>query len=371
MNPHFRFELLKKDSRTGARLGVYQTPHGDIPTPVYMPVGTAATVKAVSPRELHDISTSILLSNTYHLHLRPGEGLVKEAGGLHAFMGWDNPILTDSGGYQVFSLAGIRKITEEGVAFQSHIDGSRRFIAPETSVRIQEDLGSDIAMALDVCSPYPCPEDKAREDMARTHRWAERCLVQHARADQALFGIVQGSVYPDLRVQSAQTLAAMPFDGYGIGGLSVGEPKPVMYDMLDCLMPHMPEDRPRYLMGVGSADCLLEGVARGVDMFDCVLATRIARNGTLMTKTGRLIVKNAEYARDFSPPEADCDCYTCRHFTRAYLRHLFKAREILGATLATIHNLRFLIRLMERIREAIENDSFTELKEAYLKQKLF
>ncbi len=362
------FELLHVCKQSGARLGVVHTPHGDIPTPIYMPVGTTATVKAMTPREMEEIGTKIMLSNTYHLHLRPGEDLVKEAGGIHQFMDWHKPVLTDSGGFQVFSLANIRKIKEEGVTFQSHIDGSRHFIGPETSMDIQEALGSDIAMAFDVCSPYPCDYQTAKENMERTHRWAERCKTHHTREDQAVFGIVQGAFYKDLRVESAKTLAAMDFPGYGIGGLSVGEPKPVMYEMLEEIAPYMPVNKPRYLMGVGTPDCLLEGVLRGIDMFDCVLATRIARNGTVLTSKGRVVVKNAIYARDFTPIDDECDCYACTHFTRAYVRHLFKCGEITAGRLASIHNLRFLIHLMEEVRKAIAEDRFLDFrKEFYAK----
>lgn len=362
------FELLHVCKQSGARLGVVHTPHGDIPTPIYMPVGTTATVKAMTPREMEEIGTKIMLSNTYHLHLRPGEDLVKEAGGIHQFMDWHKPVLTDSGGFQVFSLANIRKIKEEGVTFQSHIDGSRHFIGPETSMDIQEALGSDIAMAFDVCSPYPCDYQTAKENMERTHRWAERCKAHHTREDQAVFGIVQGAFYKDLRVESAKTLADMDFPGYGIGGLSVGEPKPVMYEMLEEIAPYMPVNKPRYLMGVGTPDCLLEGVLRGIDMFDCVLATRIARNGTVLTSKGRVVVKNAIYAHDFNPIDDECDCYACTHFTRAYVRHLFKCGEITAGRLASIHNLRFLIHLMEEVREAIAEDRFLDFrKEFYAK----
>lgn len=362
------FELLHTCKQSGARLGVVHTPHGDIPTPIYMPVGTAATVKAMTPREMEEIGTKIMLSNTYHLHLRPGEDLVKEAGGIHQFMDWHHPVLTDSGGFQVFSLAGIRKIAEEGVTFQSHIDGSRHFIGPETSMDIQEALGADIAMAFDVCSPYPCDYDTAKENMERTHRWAARCKAHHTREDQALFGIVQGAFYKDLRIESAKTLADMDFPGYGIGGLSVGEPKPVMYEMLEEIAPYMPVHKPRYLMGVGTPDCLLEGVLRGIDMFDCVLATRIARNGTVLTSKGRVVVKNAIYAHDFSPMDDACDCYACTHFSRAYVRHLFKAGEITAGRLASIHNLRFLIHLMEQIRQAIAEDRFLDFRRKFYEQ---
>lgn len=368
MSQPFSYELIHTCAQSGARLGVLHTPHGDIQTPIYMPVGTAAVVKAMTSREMEEIGTQILLSNTYHLHLRPGEDLVAEAGGLHRFMDWHKPILTDSGGFQVFSLAGIRTIAEEGVTFQSHLDGSRQFIGPETSMDIQQKLGADIAMAFDVCSPYPCDHETARVNMERTHRWAQRCKEHHTREDQALFGIVQGAFYKDLRIESAKTLSDMDFIGYGIGGLSVGEPKPVMYEMLEEMMPYMPAHKPRYLMGVGTPDCLIEGVLRGIDMFDCVLATRIARNGTALTSAGRLVVRNAQYARDFGPIDPECDCYACTHFSRAYVRHLIKAGEITGGRLLSIHNLRFLIRLMERVREAIAEDRFLDFrKEFYAK----
>ncbi len=359
------YEVLHVCRQSGARLGVLHTPHGDIPTPIYMPVGTSACVKAMTPREMQEIGTKILLSNTYHLHLRPGEDLIREAGGLHAFMGWNGPILTDSGGFQVFSLAGIRKIREEGVMFRSHLDGSKQFIGPEESMDIQQALGSDIAMAFDVCTAYPCDWNTAKENMERTHRWAERCKAHHTREDQALFGIVQGAFFKDLRVESAKALAALDLPGYGIGGLSVGEPKPVMYEMLDEIRPYMPEDKPRYLMGVGTPDCFIEAVIRGVDMFDCVLATRIARNGSVFTNSGRLVVKNGKYARDFTPMDERCDCYACRNFTRAYIRHLFNAKEITGGRLASIHNLRFLIHMMEEIREAIANDRLLDYRREF------
>lgn len=364
-NKNFSFELIKTDKQTGARLGVVHTPHGDIPTPIYMPVGTQACVKAMTSHEMDELGAKIILSNTYHLHLRPGEDLIDKAGSLHNFMTWNKPILTDSGGFQVFSLAALRKITEEGVSFRSHLDGSKRFISPEVSMDIQQKLGSDIAMAFDVCSAYPCDHKTAEEAMHRTHRWAERCKQHHTREDQALFGIVQGAFYKDLRVESAKTLADMDFPGYGIGGLSVGEPKPIMYEMLEEIEPFMPKEKPRYLMGVGSPDCFVEGVLRGVDMFDCVLATRIARNGTVFTKHGRLVIRNAEYAEDFRPLEEDCDCYTCRNYSRAYIRHLLKVGEITGARLTSIHNLRFLIRMMEDIRQAILEDRFGDYRKEF------
>jgi len=353
---NFEFELLHVCKQTGARRGRLHTPHGVIETPVYMPVGTQATVKTVSPHELYDMNADIILSNTYHLHLRPGEELVREAGGLHKFMNWQRPILTDSGGFQVFSLAALRKVTEKGVTFRSHLDGSKRFLSPEVSVGIQEALGSDIMMQFDECTAWPCDHQTAENAMHRTLRWLERCMKAKKRDDQALFGIVQGAFFSDLRIECAREMAKLDLPGLGIGGLSVGEPKDVMYEMLEAIQPYMPENKPRYLMGVGSPDCLVEGVLRGVDMFDCVLATRVARNGTAFTRHGRLVVRNAAYAHDFGPLEEGCDCYACRNFSRAYIRHLFKAEEILALRLISIHNLRFLIRLMEDVRKAIEED---------------
>ncbi len=365
MSKPFKFELIKTCKQSGARLGVLHTPHGDIPTPIYMPVGTQACVKAMTAREMEEIGTKILLSNTYHLHLRPGEDLIARAGGLHKFMGWDHPILTDSGGFQVFSLAGLRKITEDGVSFRSHLDGSSRYLSPEKSMQVQEALGSDIAMAFDICSAYPTDHASAEKAMRTTHRWAERCKKAHTREDQALFGIVQGAFYKDLRIESAKTLADMDLPGYGIGGLSVGEPKPIMYDMLEAIEPYMPKDKPRYLMGVGTPDCFLEGVIRGVDMFDCVLATRIARNGTVFTRSGRLVIRNQTSAEEFFPIEEDCDCYACRTATRAYIRHLLKAGEITGARLCSIHNLRFLLHMMEEIRQAIMEDRLLDYRREF------
>ena len=360
-----KFEVHKVDPRTRARRGTLHLPHGDVQTPIFMPVGTQATVKAMSPDEMHEIGTQILLSNTYHLFLRPGHEIIRELGGLHQFMHWDKPILTDSGGFQVFSLSEMRKVKEEGVEFRSHLDGSKCFITPEYDMEIQQALGADIAMAFDECSPYPCDYGRAKAAMNRTHRWAKRCIDVHTREDQALFGIVQGAFYKDLRIESAKTLADLDFPGYGIGGLSVGEPKPMMYELLEEIEPYMPANKPRYLMGVGSPDCLLEGVERGVDMFDCVLPTRIARNGTVFTKHGRLVIRNQIYARDPRPLDEDCDCWVCRNFSRAYIRHLIKAGEILGARLTSYHNLYFLLRMMDQIREAIEQDRFTEYKKEF------
>ena len=360
MSKPVTFELQHVCSQSGARAGILHTPHGQVETPVYMPVGTQAVVKAMTSREMKEIGAPILLANTYHLNLRPGTKIVKDAGGLHAFMAWDRPILTDSGGFQVFSLAELNKISEEGVAFRNHLDGSALFMSPESSMEIQEQLGADIVMAFDVCSPYPCEHGQAQKDMERTHRWAQRCAAAHKREDQALFAIVQGAFYEDLRQQSAQALARMDFPGYGIGGLSVGEPKEIMYRMLDITLPHLPMDKPRYLMGVGTPDCLLEGVLRGVDMFDCVLATRVARNGTALTSSGRLVVRNARYKDDFSPLEEGCDCEACRDYSRAYIRHLINTGEITGARLCSIHNLRHLTRLMEGARQAILENRFLD-----------
>ncbi len=365
MNPYFSFELIHECSQSGARLGRLTTPHGVIETPCFMPVGTQATVKAMSPRELWEIKTQILLSNTYHLYLRPGHELVKMAGGLHSFMGWDGPILTDSGGFQVFSLGDLRKITEEGVEFRSHLDGSRHLFTPEKVMEIEAALGADIIMAFDECVPYPAERDYTEKSMHRTHRWAKRCKDSQLREDQALFGIVQGGVYADLRADSAKAIADMDFIGNGIGGLSVGEPKPLMYDMLEVIDPLLPKDKPRYLMGVGSPDCLFEGVLRGVDMFDCVLQTRIARNGQALTSRGPLTIRNAAFEKDFSAIDPECDCYACKNFSRAYVRHLIKAGEILAARLLSIHNLRFSLALMENIREAILNDRLLDYKKEF------
>lgn len=363
-NPAFRFELLHVCAQSGARRGRLHTPHGIIETPCYMPVGTQATVKAILPRDLKEIGTMILLANTYHLFERPGHDLVKEAGGLHSFMRWDGPILTDSGGFQVFSLASSNKIREDGVEFRSLLDGRTHFFTPESVMEIEQALGADIAMAFDECAPFPSDRAYTIAAMNRTHRWAKRCIAAHTREDQALFGIVQGGMFGDLRIQSAKFLADLDMTGYGIGGLSVGEPKPLMYEILETLMPHMPADRPRYLMGVGSPDCLVEGAIRGIDMFDCVLQTRIARNGLALTGNGKLMLRNAVFARDFQPIEPGCDCYACTGgFTRAYIRHLVKCKEILASQLITLHNLRFSLRLMESVRKAIEEDRLLDLRD--------
>ncbi len=360
------YELIKECSRSGARLGCLHTPHGVFDTPMFMPVGTQATVKTLAPEELYDMGSQVILSNTYHLFLRPGHELVRKAGGLHKFMNYSRGMLTDSGGFQVFSLGAIRKITEEGVMFRSHIDGSRQFLSPEVSTGVQEALGADIAMAFDECIPYPADYDYAKRSTERTSRWAKRCLDTHTRQDQSLFGIVQGGMYPDLRRLSVEQLTELDFAGYGIGGLSVGEPKPLMYDILGQTTQLMPKEKARYLMGVGTPDCIVEAVNLGVDMFDCVFPTRVARNGTAMTHTGRVVVRNAAYADDFRPIEDGCQCYACRNFSRAYIRHLFKAEEIFGLRLLSIHNLYFLLDFTRQIREAIANDVFPEFRERFL-----
>ncbi len=358
-----QFELEHTDG--AARAATLTLTHGVVKTPVFMPVGTCATVKTMSPDELKEVGAQIILSNTYHLYLRPGHDLVAEAGGLHSFMNWDRPILTDSGGFQIFSLAELRKLTEEGAQFASHIDGSRHLFTPEKVMEIEQALGADIAMCFDECSPYPAEFARVQQADAHTLHWAARCQAVHQRRDQALFGIVQGGLFRELREKSARDLVKMDFPGYGIGGLSVGEPKEMMYEALDYTTPLMPVDKPRYLMGVGSPDCLVEGVARGVDMFDCVLPTRIARNGTVMTPDGKLVLRNAEYAHDFRPIQEDCGCYACRNFSRAYIRHLLKADEILGIRLTTIHNLYYLCHLMAEIRAAIFADCFQDFRRQF------
>lgn len=360
------YDLIKTDSRTSARRGVVHTPHGDIQTPVFMPVGTQATVKAMRPEQVADMGANIILSNTYHLYLRPGHDIVREAGGLHKFMNWNRAILTDSGGFQVFSLGKLRKITEEGVRFQSHIDGSRHMLTPEKAVEIQNDLGSDIMMAFDECAPYPADHRYVKDSLERTTRWLKRCKEAHKDVErQSLFGIMQGGMYKDLRRQSAEEIVELDLPGYAIGGLSVGEPKELMLDVMDDCVDRLPADKARYLMGVGTPDYLFEGVERGIDMFDCVLPTRIARHGLCMTSHGRVNIKNAQYERDFTPLDPECDCYTCRNYSRAYLRHLFKADEMLSAMLLSNHNIYFLLKMMENIRTAIEEDRFLEYKKEF------
>jgi len=361
-----QWNCIKEDKASQARRGRLETPHGTVETPVFMPVGTQATVKTMTPAELEAVGARILLSNTYHLYLRPGAELVAAHGGLHGFMQWDGAILTDSGGFQVFSLSDLRKIREEGVEFRSHIDGSTHLFTPESVMDTEEKLGADIAMAFDECLPYPADYAYAKTATARNSRWARRCLAAHRREDQSLFGIVQGGMYKDLRAASVYDLTELDFPGYGIGGLSVGEEKPLMYEILAHTTALLPRDKPRYLMGVGSPDCLVEGVLRGVDMFDCVLPTRIARNGAMFSSQGRITIRNAQYKDDLSPIDEQCACYTCRHFSRAYLRHLFIAGEILGARLATIHNLHYLISLMAELRLAIEEGRLAETAKKHL-----
>ncbi len=364
-----RYELIKTCRQSGARLGRLHTPHGTVETPVFMPVGTLATVKTMSPEELKEMGSGIILSNTYHLYLRPGHEVVREAGGLHRFMNWDRAILTDSGGFQVFSLADLRKISEEGVSFRSHLSGEPLFLSPEKSMEIQNALGADIIMAFDECPPYPAERDYVKASLDRTYRWLKRCTEAHSRKeDQALFGIIQGGMYRDLREESVRLITSIDLPGYAIGGLSVGEPKEKMYEALEWTTPLLPEEKPRYLMGVGSPDALVEGVIRGVDMFDCVLPTRIARNGATMTSRGRVVVRNAKYARDFSPLDPECDCYTCRNYTRAYLRHLIKSDETFGIRLTTYHNLYFLLRLKEKVRQAIREDRLLDFRDRFFEE---
>ena len=367
MEPSVTYELLHVDKTTGARRGIVHTPHGDIQTPIFMPVGTQATVKSMTVEELKENGAQIILSNTYHLYLRPGSKLVKKAGGLHNFMRWDRPILTDCGGFQVFSLSDLRTITEEGVEFKSHLDGSKHFFSPEKVMEIEEELGADIIMSFDECCPYPSTYEYTKNSMERTTRWAKRCKEVH-KTNQAIFGIIQGGFYEDLRKKSAEDLIALDFPGYAIGGISVGEPKEEYIKMLKYTAPLMPVNKPRYLMGVGSPDYLLEAAMAGIDMCDCVLPTRIARNGTAMTSHGKLVVRNAGYAEDFSPLDPECDCYACKNYTRAYIRHLIKCNEILGERLLSIHNIKFLTNLMERVRIEIENDNLLNFVNEFYKK---
>ncbi|MBI4320234.1 MAG: tRNA guanosine(34) transglycosylase Tgt [Chloroflexi bacterium] len=362
----FGFRLVETAPGTAARAGVLNTSHGEIMTPVFMPVGTQATVKSLAPSDLAAMGAQIVLANAYHLFLRPGSSVVRDLGGLHRFMAWHHPILTDSGGFQVFSLGHLRRIGDDGVVFRSHIDGSEHLFSPERVVAIQEELGADIIMAFDECTAYPSDHQYNRLALDRTHRWADRCLAAHTRSDQALFGIVQGGMFPDLRRECAQGLVSLNFPGYAVGGLSIGEPKETTFEMLEATMPLLPADRPRYLMGVGSPEDLFESVARGADMFDSVLPTRVARNGALFTRDGRKNIRNASFKRLDQPFDGSCDCYTCKTFSAAYVHHLFRAEELLGYRLASIHNLRFLIKLMERMRRAILDGSFLSLKRQFM-----
>ncbi len=356
--PHFTFDLIARDGH--ARRGRFYTPHGVIETPVFAPVGTQAAVKAVTPRDLDALGASLVLANTYHLYLRPGDELVRDMGGLHEFMNWHGPMLTDSGGFQVWSLGSINTVDDDGVTFRSHLDGSKHRFTPERSVEIQQNLGADIIMCFDeLADPDNYPYMK--QALGRTHQWAQRCYEAWTNRDQqALFGIVQGGIYDDLRMESVAALTAIDFPGYAIGGLSVGESKPDMYRILDTVCPALPEDKPRYLMGVGTIPDLVNGVARGVDFFDCVLPTREARHGAALTRTGRLNIANSQYRYDPRPIEEDCDCYCCQNFSRAYIRHTFKAKEIIALTLLSIHNLRSLVRLAEEMRQALDNDTFND-----------
>ena len=363
---YFSYELLHEDKNSGARYGVIHTPHGDVYTPMFMPVGTLATVKYISPEELYEIGSQVILSNTYHCWLRPGEDVVANAGTLHTFMNYKRPMLTDSGGFQVFSLSKNRKITEEGVKFKNHLDGSPLFLSPEKSIEIQNKLGADIIMSFDECPPYPATYEYMKKSIERTLRWAKRGQEAHKNEKQALFGICQGGEYEDLRRFSTESTVAMDFDGYSIGGTALGEPKDVMHRMIEYTIKYLPKDKPRYLMGVGTPEDLLEGVARGVDMFDCVLPTRIARHGAIMTSKGKINIRDKKYEYDLSPLDPDCDCPTCRNYTKSYLRHLYKCEEGLGKRLLSLHNLRFLLKLSEDMRQAIQEDRFLEFKKEFM-----
>ena len=362
----FWFELKHIEKDTGARYGILHTPHGDVETPMFMPVGTQATVKGIWPEMLHQMKSQVVLANTYHLWLRPGDDVVKMAGGLHQFMNYHGPLLTDSGGFQVFSLGKMRKIEEEGVYFRSYIDGSMLFLSPEKSIEIQENLGADIIMSFDECAPYPCSYDYMKRSVERTLRWAKRGQDAHRKENQALFGIVQGGEYADLRKLSATALSDMDFPGYSIGGTSVGEPKDVMYQMIDDSVKWLPDHKPRYLMGVGNPIDLIEGAIRGIDMFDCVLPTRVARHGALMTHQGRLNINNEKYKYDFTPIDEKCSCYACKNYTKAYIRHLHKEDEIFGKSLMSIHNVQFLLDLSKEIRDAVKEDRLLEFKKKFL-----
>ncbi len=369
MNPElFHLEIKHIDKQTGARYGILHTPRGDVEVPMFMPVGTNATVKCLSPEEIKSLGAGVILANTYHLHLRPGEEIVKKAGGVHQFMNYDGPMLTDSGGFQVFSLQKTRKITEEGVEFRNIYNGDKDMFTPEKVIQIEEDIGADIIMSFDECIPYPVTHEYAKRSTERTIRWAKRGLMAHKREDQALFGIVQGGEFQDLREMCAKELAALDFPGYSIGGTSIGEPKDVCFRMIEDAIRYLPTNKPRYLMGVGSLDYILGGIERGVDMMDCVLPTRIARHGALMTSQGRINIRKAQYKEDFTPLDPECDCYTCKHYTKAYLHHLFMCNEEFGKRLNSIHNIRFLIKVVEGARKAIQEDRFKEYEEEILRK---
>lgn len=369
MNPElFHLEIKHIDKQTGARYGILHTPHGDVEVPMFMPVGTNATVKCLSPEEIKSLGAGVILANTYHLHLRPGEEIVKKAGGVHQFMNYDGPMLTDSGGFQVFSLQKTRKITEEGVEFRNIYNGDKDMFTPEKVIQIEEDIGADVIMSFDECIPYPVTHEYAKRSTERTIRWAKRGLMAHKREDQALFGIVQGGEFQDLREMCAKELAALDFPGYSIGGTSIGEPKDVCFRMIEDAIRYLPTNKPRYLMGVGSLDYILGGIERGVDMMDCVLPTRIARHGALMTSQGRINIRKAQYKEDFTPLDQECDCYTCKHYTKAYLHHLFMCNEEFGKRLNSIHNIRFLIKVVEGARKAIQEDRFKEYEEEILRK---
>ncbi len=360
------FEVIKSCPRTGARVGMLSTPHGVVPTPVFVPVGSQATVKSLTPQEFSALGTNMVLGNTYHLYLRPGIAVIEKLGGLHHFMSWSGPLLTDSGGYQVHSLAHLRQVSDDGVRFRSHIDGSEHFVTPELSIQFQEALGADIIMAFDECPPYTDDRNAVREAVERTHLWAERCQRSRQRVDQALYGIVQGGAFKELRRHSANFLTASGFDGYAIGGLSIGEPKQVTNSIVEETVSLLPEDKPRYLMGVGSPEDLIAGVSMGIDIFDSALPTRIARNGGFFTRNGRKIIRNAHFRDRDIPLDEGCDCYTCQNFSTAYIHHLFRCEELLAYRLATIHNLRFIMRLMEEMRMSISDGSFPSFKDSFL-----
>lgn len=364
----FYYELKHVDKNSGARYGLLHTPHGDYETPMFMPVGTLASVKTLSPEELYEMGSQIILANTYHLHLRPGEDIVAKAGGVQKFMNYKGAMLTDSGGFQVFSLAKKRGISEEGVTFKSHLNGDKIFFSPEKVIEIEQKIGADIAMSFDECIPYPATYQYVKDSTLRTLRWAKRGKDVHTREDQALFGIVQGGEYEELRKYCAEELVKMDFDGYAIGGTSIGEPKDVCYKMIDYAIKYLPSDKPRYLMGVGSLDYILIGIEKGIDMMDCVLPTRIARHGTLMTHKGRINIKNSKFKEDFTPLDEECNCYTCKNYTKAYLRHLYVAGEAFGKRLLSIHNVHFLLEITKKAREAIKEDRFNEFKEEVLKK---